>query len=111
MYQTKSFKEKLVRVVVSTFLSFMFVEQLIYPSIVFSAVLSNSCQKTTMADLRYKSIKSWKIDNIGLTQQFSLSISTDFRYQSIKITGLLPIFIDTDFYRLTTPGFVYLFIT
>ena len=44
-----------------------------------------------------------KIDNIDLTQQFSLSIFTDFRYQSIKITfRLLPIFIDTDFYRLTT---------
>ena len=44
-----------------------------------------------------------KIDNIDLTQQFSLSIFTDFRYQSIKISfRLLPIFIDTDFYRLTT---------
>ena len=43
---------------------------------------------------RYKSLKSWKIDNIDLTQQFSLSIFTDFRYQSIKITWLLPIFID-----------------
>ena len=41
---------------------------------------------------------SWKIDTIDLTQQFSLSISTDFRYQSI---------IDTDqFYRLTTPALV-----
>ena len=47
-----------------------------------------------MADFRYKSIKSWKIDNIDLTQQSSLSIFTDFRYQSIKITWLLPIFID-----------------
>ena len=36
--------------------------------------------------------------------QFSLSIFTDFRYQSIKITWLLSIFIDADFYRLTTPG-------
>ena len=45
-----------------------------------------------------------KIDNMDLTQQFSLSIFTDFRYQSIKITfRLLRIFIDTDFYRLTTP--------
>ena len=36
-----------------------------------------------------------KIDNIDLTQQFSLSIFTDLRYQSIKITfRLLPIFID-----------------
>ena len=58
------------------------------------AVLSNSCQKTTMADFRYESIKSWKVDNIDLTQQFRLSIFTDFRYQSIKITWLLPIFID-----------------
>ena len=39
-----------------------------------------------MADFRYKSIKSGKIDNIDLTQQLSLSIFTDFRYQSIKIT-------------------------
>ena len=43
---------------------------------------------------RYKSLKSRKIDNIDLTQQFSLSISTDFRYQSIKITWLLSIFIN-----------------
>ena len=74
---------------------------------VFSAVLSNSCQKITMVNFHYKSIKSWKIDNIDLTQQSSLSIFTDFHYQSIKITRLLPIFIDTDFYRLTTPGNTY----
>ena len=37
-----------------------------------------------MADFRYKSLKSWKIDNIDLTQQFSLSIFTDFGHQSIK---------------------------
>ena len=61
---------------------------------VFLAVLFNSCQKTTMADFRYKSLKPWKIDNIDLTQQFSLSIFSDFRYQSIKITWLLPISID-----------------
>ena len=47
-----------------------------------------------MADFRYKSIKSWKIDNIDWTQQFTLSIFADFCYQSIKITWLLPIFID-----------------
>ena len=57
-----------------------------------------------MADIRYKSLKSWKIGNIDLTQHFSLSIFTDFRYQSIKIPWLLPISVDTDFYRLTTPG-------
>ena len=67
------------------------------------AVLSNSCQKNTMADFCYKSLKPWKIDNIDLTQQFSSSVFTDFRYQSIKITWLLPIFIDW----LATPG-VYL---
>ena len=64
------------------------------------AVLSNSCQKNTMADFCYKSLKPWKIDNIDLTQQFSASVFTDFRYQSIKITWLLPIFIDW----LATPG-------
>ena len=53
-----------------------------------------SCQKTTMEDLRYQSLKPWKVDNIDLTHQFSLSVLTDFRYQSIKITWLLPIFID-----------------
>ena len=74
---------------------------------VFSAVLSNSCQKTTMADFRYKSIKSWKIDNIDLTQQSSLSIFTNFHNQQIQITWLLPIFVDTDFYWLTTPGKTY----
>ena len=34
-------------------------------------------------------IKSWEIYTIDLTQQFSLSIFTDFRYQSMKITWLL----------------------
>ena len=69
--------------IVSTFPIFMFVDQLLLVN-VFS-LLSNSCQKT-MADVRYKSLKSLKIDNIDLIQQFSLSIFTDFRYQSIKIT-------------------------
>ena len=69
--------------IVSTFLIFMFVDQLLLVN-VFS-LLSKSCQKT-MVDVRYKSLKSQKIDNIDLIQQFSLSIFTDFRYQSIKIT-------------------------
>ena len=51
-----------------------------------------------------KSLKSWKIDSTYLTQQFSFSIFTDFRYQSIKITWFLSIFIDTDFFRLITLG-------
>ena len=55
----------------------------------------NLCQKTTIANFRCKSLKSWKIDNIDLTQKLiSLSIFTDFRYPSIKITWLLPVFID-----------------
>ena len=61
---------------------------------VFLAALSNSRQKTSMGDFSYKSLKPWKIDNIDLTLQFSLSIFTDFRYQSMKITRLLTIFID-----------------
>ena len=73
---------------------------------VFTVVLFNLCQKQQcwIGLLRYKSLKSWEIDNIDLTQQLSLSIFTDFHYQSIKITWLLSIFIDTDFYRLPTPG-------
>ena len=47
-----------------------------------------------MMDFRYQSWKSWKIVNIDLTQQFILSIFTDSSNQSIKITWLLPIFID-----------------
>ena len=60
---------------------------------VFLAILSNSCQKNR-GGLPLQIVKTMKIDNIDLTQQFSLSIFTDFRYQSIKITWLLPIFID-----------------
>ena len=55
---------------------------------VFSAVLLNSCQKNNNGRLLLQ------IDNIDLTQQFSLSIFTDFCYQSINITWLLLIFID-----------------
>ena len=106
MYQTESFREK--RVCDSFHVSHFHVCWAVdIRGSVFSAVLSNSCQKTTMADFRYKSIKSWKIDNIDLTQQSSLSIFTDFRYQSIKITWLLPIYIDTYFYWLSTPGNMY----
>ena len=82
-----------------------------FPNVSFSCLLSswyswmcflsctNSCQKTTMADFRYKSIKSWKIANIDLTQQFSLSIFTRFPLSIDKNH-----FIATDFYRLTTPS-------
>ena len=86
MYKIKSFREKLVCVIVPTFLIFMFVDQLLLVDVRSKpAVLFNLFQKTTMADLRYKSLKSWKIDNIDLTQQFS-RFFTDFRYQSMKKT-------------------------
>ena len=94
MYQTKSFRDKPVCVIVSTFFIFMFVEQLIFVEVFSQLYYLTHAKKQTMADFRYKSINSWKIDNIDLTQQSSLSIFTDFRYQSIKITWLLPIFID-----------------
>ena len=32
-----------------------------------------------MADFRFQSLKSWKIDNIDLTEQVTLSIFSDFR--------------------------------
>ena len=106
MYQTESFREK--RVCDSFHVSHFHVCWAVdICGSVFSAVLSNSCQKTTMADFHYKSIKSWKIDNIDLIQQSSLSIFTNFRYQSIKITWMLLIFIDTDFSWLTTPSNTY----
>ena len=103
------FRENIVSVIVSTLIcSFHVCWSVVTRGCVFSAVLFNWCQKTKQQcwTYRYKSLKSWKIDNIDLTQQFSLSIFTDFRYKSIKITWLLSFFIDTDFYRLTTPGYI-----
>ena len=93
MNKTKGFRAKIVGVKVSPFVIFMFF--IISFSWVFSQLYYLAyAKRTTMADFRYKSLKSWKMDDIDLTQQFSLSIFTDFRYQSIKITWLLPIFID-----------------
>ena len=87
MSKVKGFREKVV--------SHFHVSSVVTRGCVFLAALScNSRQKTSMPDFRYKSLKPWKIDNIDLTQQFSWSIFTDFRYQSMKITWLLPIFID-----------------
>ena len=79
----------------------MFVDQLLLVD-VFSQLYAKKNNNVGLT--RYKWLKKWKIHNIDLTQQFSLSIFTDFRYQSIKITWLLSIFMDNDFYRLTTPG-------
>ena len=41
--------------------------------------ITHACQKTTIADFRYESLKSRK-HNIDLTRHVSLSIFTDFRY-------------------------------
>ena len=70
----------------------MFVDQLLLVD-VFSQLyyLTDGKKKQQCRTCRYKSLKSWKIDNIDLTQQFNLSIFTDFRNQSIKITWLLSI--------------------
>ena len=88
------FRENLVSVIVSTFLNFMFVDQLLLVDVFSQLYYLTYAKKQQCRTYRYKSLKSWKIDTIDLTQQFSLSIFTDFRYQSIKITWLLSIFID-----------------
>ena len=86
-------------VIVSTFLIFTFVDQLLLVNVFSQVYYLTHAKKTTMTDFRYKSLRSRKIDNINLTQQLSLPIFTDFRYQSIKITCLLPIRI-----RITPAG-------
>ena len=80
MYERVGFRENLVSVIVSTFLIFMFVDRLLLVD-VFSQLyyLTEYATKQQGRLYRYKSLKSWKIDNIDLTQQFSLSIFTDFR--------------------------------
>ena len=67
-------------VIVSTFLIFIFVDQLLLVD-VFSQ-LYYLTQETTMPELPLQGFKIMK----NLTQQFSLLIFTDFCYQSIKIT-------------------------
>ena len=64
----------------------MFVDQLLLVDVFSQLYNITYVKKQQCRTYRYKSIKSRKIDNIDLTQQFSLSVSTDFRYQSIKIT-------------------------
>ena len=59
MYKINGFRERLVCVIVPTFLIFMFVDQLLLVAVRSQpAVLFNLSQKTTMADFRYKSLKS-----------------------------------------------------
>ena len=52
-----------------------------------------------MADLRYKSLNSWKNDNIDLTQHLVCGFSP-ISVKSINKNHLIA----TDFYRLTTTG-------
>ena len=80
MNKRVGFRENLVSVIVSTFLILIFVDQLLLVD-VFSQLnyLTQYATKQQCRTYRYKSFKSWKIDNIDLTQQFSLSIFTDFR--------------------------------
>ena len=70
----------------------MFVDQLLLVDVFSQLYYVTYVNKQQCRTYRYKSIKARKIDNIDLTQQFSPSVSTDFRYQSIKITCLLSIF-------------------
>ena len=80
MYKRVGFRENRVSVIVTTFFIFMFVDQLLLVD-VFSQLyyLTEYATKQQGRTYRYKSLKSWKIDNIDLTQQFGLSIFTDFR--------------------------------
>ena len=64
----------------------MFVDQLLLVDVFSQLYYVTYVKKQQCRTYRYKSIKSRKIDNIDLTQQFSLSVSTDFPFQSIKIT-------------------------
>ena len=73
------FRENLAAVIVSTFLIFMFVGQLLLLDVFSQLYYLTYAKKQQCRTYRDKSLKAWKINNIDLTQQFSLSISTDFR--------------------------------
>ena len=51
MYKIMGFREKLVRVIVSTFLIFMFVDQLLLVDVFSQLYFADLCQKTTLAAL------------------------------------------------------------
>ena len=92
------FRENLVTVIVSTFLIFMFVDQLLLVD-VFSQLyyLTYAKKNKKCRTYRYKSLKSWKIDNIHLTRfidfhRFPLSIDKNhliaidfYRYRFLSI--------------------------
>ena len=90
MCKTKSFREKLLCAIVSTFLFFMFVDQLLL-------VDANLWQKTRMADFRYISLKSWKL----IISIWHSNLVYDFHRLPLSIDKNH--LIATNFYRLTTP--------
>ena len=49
----------------------MFVDQLLLVDVFSQLYYLTSAKKTTVLDLLYESLKSWTIDNIDFTQQFS----------------------------------------
>ena len=119
------FRENLVSVIVSTFLICMFVDQLLLDrGCVFSAVLFNLFQKNQKCRIyRYKSLKSWKIDNIHLKQfidfhRFPLSIDKNhliaidfyrYRFLSIDYSGISKHWICMAFWFTTLIwGYVFL---
>ena len=94
MYKRVTVLERTLCLIVSTFPIFMFVDQLLFVEVFSQLYYLTAAKKQLCRTYRYKSLRSWISDNIDLTQQFDVSIFTDFRYQSIKITWLLSIFID-----------------
>ena len=79
MYKRKGFREKVVCVIVSTFLIFIFANQLLLVD-----VFSYSCPKTTMADFRYISLKPWKIDKNHLITTYFYRLTTPGNLESSK---------------------------
>ena len=76
--------------VVSTFLIFMFVDQLLPVDVFSQPYFPGLMARKTTLDFRCNSLKSWNIDNNDLTQLYSLSIFTDFRYfLSIDYSGIV----------------------
>ena len=57
MYKIMGFRDKLVRVIVSTFLIFMFVDQLLLVDVFSQLYFADLCQKITLAALTLQIIK------------------------------------------------------
>ena len=79
MYKREGFRGKVVCVIVSTFLIFMFADQLLLVDL-----FSYSCPKTTMADFPYISLKPWKIDKNHLITTYFYRLTTLGNLESSK---------------------------